>query len=307
MPIQGLEKVIQFPGPQRRPYGLLLDVATQLTDAQLSQDGINRVGAGVTFVPWGCDPLRRGNVDCDTDWLLSKADEQGEETSEPYEDGKPAEPYPDTDSQRPFKIVDSLKCNAFSMIPEEMDDRLRVRMRELVSASFAAELITGAASGGNSLSAAAQVVNAPFSAFPDLLGPAAALERFLADTLNGAWGIIHMPVELIAAAKYADWIYHDGEYLRTCTGHYVVADAGYDGASGPPEENGGAGPGEYWVYATGPVYYHLTDTMLLGDNPNQTFDIEFNLRRRIAEAVGLVTFDACSVGATLVSLAGFGG
>jgi hypothetical protein len=301
MSIQGLEKVIQTQGPVARPYGLLLDVANQLSVAQMSDNGVNRVGAGVTYVPWGCEPLRRGNVSCDSDWLLQQIeDEESGEVSEDEVDGKPALSYPEVEVQRPFKIVDSLMCNALSMLPEEMDDRVRVRMRELMSAMFAEELVAGTASGGLSLANRAFVVSPEFSTFPDLVGVASALERFLADSLHGATGVIHMPVELVAAAKYANWVYHDGSSLKTCTGHDVVADAGYTGKVVPDGENP-AGAGEFYIYATGPIWYHLTDTMLLGDNPNETFDIEFNVRRRIAEAVGLVAFDPCSVGAVKVS------
>jgi len=306
MSIQGLEKVIQTQGPVARPYGLLLDVANQLTGAQMSENGVNRIGAGVTYVPWGCEPLRRGNVSCDADWLLQQVESESSGTVEDEVDGKPALPYPDVEVQRPFKIVDSLMCNALSMLPEEMDDRVRARMRELVSAMFAEELVAGTASGGMSLSDAATVVTPEFTAFPEMVGVSSAVERFLADSLHGATGVVHLPVELVAAAKYANWVYHDGSSLKTCTGHNVVADAGYTGKVVPDGESA-AGAGEFYIYATGPIWYHLTDTMLLGDNPNETFDIEFNLRRRIAEAVGLVAFDPCSVGAVKVSFENGGG
>lgn len=301
MSIQGLEKVIQTQGPVARPYGLLLDVANQLTGTQMSENGVNRVGAGVTYVPWGCEPLRRGNVACDADWLLQQVeDSESQEIVEDEVAGKPALSYPDVEVQRPFKIVDSLMCNALSMLPDEMDDRVRSRMRELVSAMFAQELVAGTASGGMSLADSAAVFVEEFTTFPDLVGVGGAVERFLADTLHGAKGVVHLPVDLLAAAKYADWVYHDGTGLKTCSGHDVVADAGHTGKVAPEGEDP-VGPGEFYIYATGPIWYHLTDTMLLGDNPNETFDIEVNLRRRIAEAVGLVAFDPCSVGAIKVS------
>jgi hypothetical protein len=305
MPIISLEKVIQIPPLVRRNKALLLNAATPLSSAELSQNAVNRIGMGATFVPHGCEPIRRGNVDCDTDWLLGEGapivnESTGAVTN--VEEGKSdaINPYPDVEVQRPFKLVDALKCSSFSMDLAEMDARLLNRMAVQTSKMLTEELITGWASGGMSFVDSATVLTAPtfFLLNENVTAVAAILEQHLADTLHGAEGIVYVPPAFLASAIYAGWVhFHENEFM-TATGHRVVADAGHSGLLGPTAP----APGEFWFYASGPVQYHVTDPMLLGDTLDQMFDREINLLERISEAMGIVVFDPCTVAAVKLDL-----
>lgn len=302
--IQSMEKVVQGFAPSRRPWGLLVDVATAIPAAALSQSGVNRIGMGVTWVPWGCDGLRRGDVSCDVGWLVQQDNTPPEflGTEAGYgdvDDGKQTAilPYEETVVQAPFKIVDGLACNSLSMDSDEMDGRLVRRMDVFMSSVLAAELQSGLASQGASLNDAAPIV----PLFGGFDGVAAAIEQHLADTLHGAVGIVHIPPAVLHVAMEHGYVRVVDGMLRTSTGHAVSADAGLDPSAGP---NPG-GPGQFWLYATGPVGYHVTDTNLLGSlQDGQTFDYASNLLERIAEALGIVVFDPCSVAPILLDLSG---
>lgn len=300
MPIVSLEKVIQIPSLVRRNKGLLINAATELGVEALSQNAVNRIGFGATYVPHGCEQIRRGNIDCDTDWLLGEGaptlnEETGEYTG--VEEGKTdaINAYPEVRVQRPFKLVDALKCSSFSMDLAEMDARLTNRMAVQTSKLLTEELITGWASDGLSFSDEATVLSA-LSVASDgipIQGVAYAIEQHLADTLHGAEGTVFIPPAFLAACINHGWVqFLDGEFM-TATGHRVVADAGHSGLIGPVAP----GAGEFWFFASGPIQYHVTDPILLGNTLDQMFDRHINLLERISEAMAIVVFDPCTVGA----------
>jgi hypothetical protein len=305
MPIISLEKVIQIPPLVRRNKALLLNAATPLSSAELSQNAVNRIGMGATFVPHGCEPIRRGNVDCDTDWLLGEGApvvSEGSGAVTGVEEGKTdaINPYPDVEVQRPFKLVDALKCSSFSMDLAEMDARLLNRMAVQTSKMLTEELITGWASSGMSFNDSATTLTPPsFPASSSVVDSVAyALEQHLADTLHGAEGIVFVPPAFLASCIEAGWVHFLDNEFMTATGHRVVADSGHSGLIGPAAVD----PGEFWFFASGPVQYHVTDPMLLGDTLDQMFDREINLLERISEAMGIVVFDPCTVGAVKLDL-----
>lgn len=295
--ISNMEKLVQAPPPRRRPWGLLVDVADRITDEELTQGRANRVGAGVTWTPWGCDALRRGNVDCDTDWLAgTDAPEytDGEIDLETVDDTKDGavRSYADTAVQAPFKLVDGLACSALSMDSVELTNRIQTRMSVFTSSILARELMDGWASNGISLSSEATTLTQPYGGID---GVFAALEEHLADTLHGARGLVHIPPPVLHVAKEHGYVaYMDGA-LYTSTGHLVVSDAGTDGTIGPSS----AGATEYWLYASGPVGYYLSDPFVLGGSD---FEVAKNTLERFVEAMGLVVFDPCSVGAVLLEM-----
>lgn len=81
----------------------------------------------------------------------------------------------------------------------------------------------------------------------------ACVEMYLADTLHGAPGMIHLTFGALTMAYAAQAVWRDGNLWRTVSGHVVVADAGYTG-TGP---NGQAVGTTQWIYGTGLIQYAL--------------------------------------------------
>jgi hypothetical protein len=312
----GIELTIQLPPPEVRPWGLLLDVASQLPslvypDLAANPQGrfpngntraTDRLGLGVQHQPWGCEPLKRGNSDCNPEYLLNgegaAIDSQGDLVTANVDAEKSAAllGYEDLVVHPAFKVVDGVRCSVMSF-PDDtsrnasMVNRLRNRMRVLLSNTVADELVSGWASGGPSLTSEATIVT-PLGT--GLAGAGAALEAALAASLHGATGTIHLPPFLVAAAIDSCWVHLINGRLVTSTGHVVAADSAY-GASEVES-------GTVTIFASGPVFYRSSDTTLLGDHSHDTFMRDSNIRERIAELRAQLAFDPCAVSAVEVDL-----
>jgi hypothetical protein len=283
----GLEVEVKIPTPATRPVGLLTQTAQRIPNDQLSVAGVNRIGAGVSFVPWGCDPL--------TGVAAELCDDQD----------RPVGSLPEWLTQPSFTVVDGLSCSTLWGVDDMLDERVLSRLRTRVSSVFGRELIDGALSGGISLASQAVVLSATAGSVQQQLYH---LEGFLADTLRGEQGMIHVPPEILhLLVNTAGFMITDGVVL-TPTGHIVVADAGYSTFIGDISPNGqSAGPGEFWIYASGPVLWAATDPTLVAGRDHTTIDTTRNARERLGELLGLVLFDPCSVAAVKVDLSPAGG
>jgi hypothetical protein len=171
----------------------------------------------------------------------------------------------------------------------------------------ASELLSGAASGGMSLSSeATSPADVPFG-WP-ALSPGDALtvlEEELATRLNGLQGMIHVSPGLLAQLTVMGGTTREGDMWLTQTGHVVVADAGYAGAPAPSGE-ATAAVGECWAYASGPVFYASDDPRLLGADNQEIVNMSRNIRRRFGMAHGLLVFEPCPVTAVLVNMGIYG-
>lgn len=295
----GLEVPIQLPPPPRRPWGLLVDVAEQIPAESFVSDGHDRLGLGLQHVPWGCEPLHRGSADCSAEFLLNGDGPAFDSEGEIIEANVTEDKFPAIGSldeiviHPAFKVVDGLRCGVLSL-PERSDTgftgitaRILNRMRTLVSETLTAELVDGWASGGPSLMSEAVVLPTGFS----MASTAAYIEQHLANTLHGASGTVFIPPALLHVAVDAKWVTREGSRYYTRTGHVVISDAGHNPAQGPGTSTDG-----FWIYASGPVHYRLSDTRLLGEG-SETLDLHHNIRERLAEAWAQLAFDPCSVAA----------
>jgi len=305
----GRETTIQLPPPQPRSRGLFVDAALPLSVDDTSYQGRDRLGQGVQHTPWGCGPLSTGPLDCTAGEVLLNGSGPAYDTQDPPEvqrgnvttDKSDALGDFDEVAVHPaFKVVDGLKCSTLSF-PDansssytSMTGRLQRRMRTLMSAALMAELATGWASNGPSLSSEADVLDPSYG----MSEAGFEIEAALAGALGGNTGLVYIPPSLLHYAIEADWVGIEGGQLYTATGHRVVADAGHDGLSGPTVPNAG----EFWVYASGDVSYRVSDTMLLGEG-SETLSLSTNIRERLAEAYAQLAFDPCPVVATLVTIA----
>lgn len=266
---------------ERRPYGLLLDVAEQIPDSALSVGGRVRFAlAGITWVPWGCSNIHTDIVGCDKTNI------------------KTLEDFASIETQNPFLMVDGVKCSTLSSDPEMMDARLNRRLDVYASAAFATELMRGTNGGPNSFKSSETTVISN-SARP--LGLAFAdAEQFLASKLHGARGVFHItPGTLTLAAAYGLVLFDNGAWY-TASGHQVVADAGYTGVG--PNGVAGLSTDQSFIYVSGPIYYAITDIIKVGARDHESTDMTRNVHQFFSERYGILAFDPCATGAVRADL-----
>lgn len=306
MAVTNLETTIQLDAPSPRPRGLLLDEATEISNAMLTYQGRSRLGLGVQQTPWGVDPLRTGNLDCSADYIIDNtgpgADGNGDEITGNTEAGGKIAALLEGQSlvvHPAFKVVDGTTCSVMSF-PDDtarnasMKDRLLSRMRTLMSATVAGELVNGWAATGPSFVSEA----ATLTASADIDAAAQEIEQHLADVLFGNQGFIHIPPRVLHQAMNIGWVRVEGSSLMTASGHVVIADAGYDGLEGPTTPAGG----EVWIFASGAIEYKVSDTLLLGEGAgNETIDMGTNIRERLSEAYAQLAFDPTAMAGTILT------
>lgn len=302
--------VLTLPAQTPRPRGLLIGTATDLSaDAGFLVEGTDRLGLGVKFQGWGCDPLLAGNSDCDAQRLFTNAGSPVDSTGDYIDDeglstvgkGAALNGFPDEQTQPAFLVVDGISCSTLSFpdinaLGVSGPNRIRARMRLLMSNMLTSELVTGWASQGNSLASTATSLTAS----TDMDEVAQRIEGHLAATLKGVQGTVVIPPTLLHQAIEADWVLLDNGALRTATGHKVIADSGYLGDPADPSD---AGPATFTIYAAPEVFYRVGPTRGVGwDVSSDTFDWETNMRDRLAEARAQLLFDSCAVGSTVLTL-----
>lgn len=278
-------KDIDLPGLERRPYGLLVDIARELPKEMVSERGIERWQlAGVTYQTWGCPDLNVQRVDCDDLLTINEVEDLG-----------------DIEVSRAFEMYLAVDCSTLSSDPAEMDARLDNWLSVKSSAALARELLTGTNSGGIAFDSEADVLTNTAEFLPYGL---ARIEDWLGTTLDGGLGYIHMsPATLLLAAAQTS-VYWDGSNWRTPSGHVVVADAGYTTNVTPSSGGATAASGlERWVYTSGPVFYSLSNIERIGRRNQESRDMTRNVDIFRSHRYGMVAFDPCAVAATKISFA----
>ncbi len=284
---------INLPGPERRSRGLLLDVARLIPASWFEERNAGRWADGLTWLPHGIANITTDGAACELTY------------------DKNARDLPDIATQSSFLIYDSVRCSTLSSNVAWLTALLRHNLGAgnaegvYVSAAFAAELETGAQSNG-SISLTGNATNPPEILSNTAVGLDIAfdlLEEHLAAVLHGAAGVIHLTPGLLTIAV-ADGLveWREGQY-QTPTGHSVVGDAGHSGTV-TPEGGSAAGAGEVWAYATGEVWYLLSNTDGFEssvDGDSQTYLLR-NENRPLVERYGLVAFDPETLGAVKVSI-----
>lgn len=282
----GLEPVVELPlGPvQPRRF---LDVVGEIPGA--FDGAAARFINGLRWRAWPCRELTlsQTNDPCTTDDLGDIAEDLRTDSPDGCEDWL---------HQGSFRVEDAIINNVLDDIDmSQSRDRMLTRWDRQISAAFAAELISGAASGGLSLSNTATAPESwAFGAAIALKSALSHLEDEIARRLQGGAGYIHVPPGLLARVVGLTNASLDGDSYRTATGNFLWSDAGYVDAVAP---TGGSGPadGEAWLYASGPVFAARTDVKVL-----ESIDItddEFMLRDF---GHGIILFDPCPVTAVLV-------
>lgn len=210
--------------------------------------------------------------------------------------------FPGTATQPAFLLWRSIQCSGLSGIRDLLEANVSYSLNDLRSAAFAAELESGAASGGAALSNSP--LAAGFGTAATLALQVAHLEGFLATALNGARGVIHLtPALLTIGHAQGLFVWHDGRF-ETATGHIVVGDAGHSGQLAP-DGYGAAGADEAWIYATSTVWYAETETTMMESayDGGSQYDFTRNVDRPLGERYGIILFDPNVVAAALVDVA----
>lgn len=278
-------KDIDLPGVERRPYGLLLDVARPIPKEMLSERSIERwqIG-GVTFSTWGCSQeINVQRVDCDDLLTITDVDDFG-----------------DIETSLPFEMYLAIQCSTLSSDPEEMDRRLDGVMSVKTSAAMARELLTGTNSGGIAFDSEADILS---NTSESVLSALVRVEDWLATTLDGGLGFVHMSPAVLVLATGSTAAYFDGDNWRTPSGHIIVADAGY--ATSVTPSGGGAtaaSSSQRWIYASGPVFYATTEVERIGRRNQESTDMTRNVHIFRSHRYGLLAFDPCAVAATKVTV-----
>jgi hypothetical protein len=293
-----MEVPIRLPAPTLRSGGLFVDVAVPIDTVLGARD---RIGSGVVHVPWGCEPMFAGNAEiCMMSGELVESVEDGIDTGATDLEPKSAaiREYPERVIHPPFKIVDGLECSVLSLphlsTPTEpsMGDRLRSRMSLQISKMMMAELVSGQVSGGPSLLSEATTLTAASS----MAVAAVRIETWLASVLHNGVGVVVLPVGQLAAAETIGWV--NPSTLRTASGHFVIADAGF---TGDPADPTSAEPGSFEVFGMSVPGQRYSDPKILEvASGSSHVDITDDMVAMINEAYAQIAFEPCSVGSVAV-------
>lgn len=269
--------VVEFPTPNLRPWGLFLDNALVLPDSLFDEP--TRWTLGVKFQPFDFTEL-------ELETLPSNP------CTDPAEIGDPRE-YTDVETQAAFSLVDQVTCSTLWKTEGQLAANIAERWPLLVSEAFARELLSGSAGGGLSLSNS----DTDAGATSTVAAAIAEFEERLALGLNNAQGMIHLaPSALVYGVKDGIINFQGGRYFSP-GGHIVIADAGYQAT----ETTTSVG------YATGPVYYKLTDRQGRARSVDEVLDWRVaqrkNVQTVIDDAYGLILFDPNTVWSSVITKA----
>lgn len=259
----GMEVVIQAPKPVKRPWGLLLDMAPELEVPN------EHWRAGVKTTSYGIVGLNRA------------ADEYCITETPENLDANPAGANQWAFSS--FTIFASESCSALDIDQAWLSGRLDDRIAVMASEQIAAELEHGGAGVEHPMSVDATVIQPAGVPINDALGQ---LEAWLALTLHGGVGMIHMTPQILANLQIRGSLTMvDGQW-RTPTGHYIVADAGYEGTA-PNAISHDPVAGNQFAYATGMVHVKIGEFSDLQDRSGDNFERTRNIftGREVATAV----------------------
>jgi len=289
-----MRKIIIPPGVSPRALGTLLTSTPSLPPEQVEENGVPRWIQGIGFQSLGFDPLTTiETIVCSTDWVTDKV-------------ARDLQPNIGFDS---FTFYDAIQGAVLCDNVERMDGDLEIRMPAMVSEQFALELMSGASRtratdvlegtgysivNPNFVDDATVVAGGPY----EPLNALSLLEQAAADTHHGAQSYLHLTPR---GMSYLNGFEH-GEPIdnrwTTAQGHVVIGDAGYLGPE--PTANGGAVTADEWWYASGPVFWAMTQPMSLG-LPFERIEYSTNQLTNILEGYGLIVFDPAGVVAVPVS------
>ena len=277
--------IIETPDRRPRTRATALASYTPLPAAvgSIQPADANRWMNGVTFVPRACgtgEDIFAGPFDP----CIAPATNTSQDPIDGFEDAV---------TFLPFLAEVGYKCSALSVDFDTLSDYVKNIVDVGTSRALGLQAMEGAyVTTNESLRTAAS--DAAITGAPLNVGNAmSGLEDWLATTLLGAEGMIHLTPGLFA--QVAGDLITDGNRYRTHTGHIVVADAGYRG----PAPDGAVTAGVSYAYASGPVWYEAETINIRGADWQQFNYVHDDVIIRW-DVVGLVAFEPCTVAAVQV-------
>lgn len=239
---------------------------------------------GVEWMGLGCCPV------LDTDWC-PPGESPGESPGSPGRPGEKEFCPPRHEYAAPVTLYAGAECSALGWSYEE------ARAHVLATLELGEQRALEEAFQRYTLGPQA-VDLTPEEGPVDLAQGVAVLEGCLAEEYGGQ-GVLHVPTGVAALLGCCNIAREDGGVLRTLAGNCVVIGAGYSRANAGP---GGepAGPGEAWLYISGPVVVRRGPVDVVPDQAGASVDTRFNTRRVLAERT-YVPATTCAVCAIRVS------
>jgi hypothetical protein len=274
--------LISAPERTPRPRATALTTYLPLLDDHVESPGASAAGKrnrwafeGVQFIPYGCNAeiFPQSNDPCE--------DDADDFIDTPSGFGEPVV-FP------PFNWQLEITCSLLSMTGDDLEKQLDVLFENELSPIFA-EQVEAATLNPSQPSLISEGIVYPAAGVDTPKEAVSAVEDQLAQVWRGSVGMIHMtPGTLFEVRGELDFI--DGRYF-TPSGHYVVADSGYNGLS---PASGADVDGEAWVYGSSPVHFKYMTTDWFGlDFENRVVDRNVQVVR--AHGIGIVAFEPCSV------------
>lgn len=282
--IVGMEVVTLGPRPRPRQWATALTSYSELNGPEFEPDerDIKRWLNGVKFIPFGCERI----VGKTFDPCVVR-----DSTNDMME-------FPDEVQFYPFLAEVGVRCSTLGLPVETLEEYAIAHTEIGRSSILGAQVERSAYQTANaSLASEAQdLTNADTS----LMGALHAIEVGLADILDGGMGMIHMPAGLLAILQADGGLHFDDDHRPyTATGHLIVADAGYLGASPATQD---VVAGEIWMYGSGPVFAKYDDVYRFktDDGDHLSNALLTNKNEIKVETYGIALFEPCSVVAAVV-------
>lgn len=281
--IMAYEVETRAPIPAARLWATALTSYVQAEGAEFLPDarGGKRWLFGVTFTPFGCDDITGDALDiCDDDRETTYSTLAAPVVFKPF--------LAEVAVERP------VLCSTAEELTTYVTERTLVQRSSILGAQVERSEYQTV---NPSLASSAADVSGDDSS---IAGALFYVEQGLADTLKGGAGMIHMPPGVFATLAAQGGVRYDlNGRPFTHTGHLIVADAGYIGASPHAED---AVSGEIWIYGSGPVVAKYDEDLIIPGGLD-VFSRPRNEWKIDAEQYGIAFFDPCTVVAAVIGFA----
>jgi hypothetical protein len=174
---------------------------------------------------------------------------------------------PDAETFEPVGITVTVDCSTLGGDPQKFAEQGLDVVREY---TLGVELSLGLTTANPALADATPLAGAGTGYAPAL----AILEQYMAESLQGRLGFVHVTPGDLVMLTAAQVVYRDGMGWRTPGGHVVVSSPGYEFTG--------------TLHATGEVYAETA-----GAGTLNAVDRNVNTRYVTAEELGIVVFDPC--------------